>query len=179
MEAFVIIAVLLIFILFSFSSAASEIPFFPTHDKDLPHIIKALKLSHDHIVLDLGAGTGTVIFAAALDAHRKGLDTKFLAIDINFTLVAWMHLRRLFHPNRDNIVIMQRDLFKTDYRELTKAFDHITYYLYVSPWLTEKIARTIEKTRLSARIVSYFYPIEHLKAEKVFSGKHKIYQYQI
>jgi len=179
MEIAIILIVLFGAIIYTFSSAISEIPFFPTNNKDLPKIIHAMKLKNDQTVVDLGAGTGTVIFAAALDAHHKGLNTTFVAIDINITLVAWMYVLRLFHPNRARITIILGDLFKTDYRKLMESCTYPLFYLYVSPWLTDKLGAIIQKAKLNGRVVSYYYPMEKHTPLETINGLHKIYVYKI
>ncbi len=84
MEIIILLGVIFGIIYFAFSSTFSPIPFFPTNRKDIPLIIDAMNLSNNQIVFDLGAGSGRVIFAAARKAHELGLDTKFVAIDINW-----------------------------------------------------------------------------------------------
>ena len=60
----------------------------------MKQIIQGLDLKNDQIIIDLGAGTGTVIFAAAHEAHKRGLNTHFVAIEINFILTAIMHIKK-------------------------------------------------------------------------------------
>ena len=80
----IIFLLLILFVLFIISLFSSEkfspIPYFPTNKKDIPAIIKALKLRNDQIIFDLGAGNGIVIFEAAKKAIN--LNTQFVAIDI-------------------------------------------------------------------------------------------------
>ena len=129
------------------------------------------------IVFDLGAGTGTIIFAAAIEAHEKNLDTKFVAIDINFLLCWIMKIKRLFHPNRANIEIIQADLFTFDYASKAKPFNNISYYMYVSPWFTNPLAQLIQDQGHHSQILSYYYPIKGLKEKKLIDGAHPIYLY--
>ncbi len=165
---------------FAFSSKLSPIPFFPTHSNDLPQIIDALHLQNDQIVYDLGAGTGTVIFSAAAEAKKRGLNTKFVAIDINFILTAIMHLKRLFHPNKKHIQIVTADLFKYDYKKpKSKDYSQTTYYMYVSPWYTDPMAQLIKDAGTKAHIVSYYYPIKKvLKQKNHIAAGHDIYMYE-
>ena len=187
-------------IIFLFSSPQlSPIPYFPTNHQDLDSIIKALNLKNDQTIIDLGAGDGIVIFEAARIAKDKGLGTKFVAVDINPILIFIMCLRRLFHPNRKNIKIVWADLFKIKYNSLTRLpgdlsleasakgealaksgepFNSLTFYLYVSPWLIEKIVSKIKKDIKDFNIVSYFYPVKSLnKKEKILKGKNQVYIY--
>ncbi len=164
----------------AFSSKISAIPFFPSNSNDLPAIIEALDMRDDNIVYDLGAGTGTVIFAAASEAKKKGLDTTFVALDINFILIGIMMLRKLFHPNSKNIRIVMGDLFKYDYAAETDNYKHVTYYMYVSPWFTDPMAKLIKDTKRNSHIVSYYYPIKkELKEKKHITRNHDIYIYEV
>jgi len=179
MGTVILLGVVFGIIYFAFSSSFSPIPFFPTNGKDLPKIIDTLKLKNDQIVFDLGAGTGTVIFAAATEAHKKGLNTKFIAIDINFVLSTVMHIRRMFHPNAAHIEIKSEDLFKFKYTDAVKSFKHLTFYMYVSPWYTDPMTQTIIDIKKSAHIVSYFYPIKMLKAVAHHKGENGIFVYRV
>ncbi len=167
-----------IIIIFSFPQF-SPIPYFPTNSEDLSLIIKTLSLKNDQIIIDLGAGDGVVIFETARVAINRRLRTKFIAVDINPVLILIMHIRRFFHPNKRNIKIIWVDLFKLNYSSLTTNYQPLTtFYLYVSPWLIEKIISKIKKDIEEFDVVSYFYPIKSLKKkEKITQGKNKIFSY--
>jgi len=200
----ILLLILILFLLFIISLFSSEkfspIPYFPTNKKDIPAIIKALKLRNDQIIFDLGAGDGIVIFEAAKKAIN--LNTQFVAIDINPVLILIMHLRRLLHPNRKNIKIIWNDMFKINLDVIAKlslnsdsealpklkqsnekrllrfARNDITIYLYISPWLLEKTVSKIKKNVNKFSLVSYFYPIKSLKKrEKIIKGRNTIYVY--
>lgn len=174
--------IFLIIILFSFPQF-SPIPYFPTNKKDLPLIIKALNLRNNQTIVDLGAGDGTVVFAAADASYQKRLNTQFLAVEINPVLILILHLRRFFHPNKKNIKILWADIFKLNFKKfLTFNFKLLTFYLYVSPWFLEKIIKEIGNWKLEIGnfyVVSYMYPIKSLKRkEKRIKGlKHDIFVY--
>ncbi|MCX7881475.1 MAG: class I SAM-dependent methyltransferase [Patescibacteria group bacterium] len=174
-------------VLFFFSSPKlSPIPYFPSNKKDLFLIINCLNLKNDQVVIDLGAGDGIVIFNAALDALKKNLNTQFIAVEINPFLILIMMLKRFFHPNKKNIKIVYDDIFKINLKRLLNFdFKFLTFYLYVSPWLIEKIIKNLTLNQLKDKnkkisFVSYFYPIPFLKPkEKIFQGKNKIYLYNL
>lgn len=188
MAIFIISIIFIIVIIFLFSSPKfSPIPYFPSNKKDLPKIIKALDLKNNQIVFDLGAGDGIIIFEAAKTSFQQKLNTKFIAIEINLILIFILHLRRLFHPNRNNITIVMDDIFKIDYKNfmygsvVTDPYT-ITFYLYISPWYLEKTILNIKKQSASWRtkfsVVSYMYPIKSLKnKEKIIQGKNRIFVY--
>lgn len=180
MEILLLLAFLTGVVFFMFSSAYSAIPFFPTNKKDLEKVVDSLKMQNDHIVVDLGAGTGTVIFEAAQEAHKKGLNTAFVAVDINFFLVLWMLMRAQFHPHKEHIKILRGDLFRMDYEKIVEGYKRITYYMYVSPWFTDTLADIIKQTGKSGHLISYYYPVKKLKPAKTLTdGEHDIYIYKV
>jgi len=174
---YILIPLIILIFFYFFSSKVSPIPYFPTNTADLDKIIKALNMKKDGVVLDLGAGDGTVIFAAATKAHQANLNTQFYAIDVNPILIAYMWIRRLFHPNKANITLILGDMFNIDYATMLKKHSHRVFYIYISPWFTEATAHMIAEQKLAATIVSYFYPIENKKEDKKIKGIHDIFIY--
>ncbi len=138
-----------------------------------------MKLKNDHIIVDLGAGSGTVIFAAADEAHKKGLNTEFVAIDINFLLVVYMYIKAQFHPHKAHIHIMQGDLFKMDYEKMIQPFKHATFYMYAVPWLANALAQLVVDINKPAQILSYYYPVSILKQKDKLSGEHEVFEYEV
>ena len=174
-----IFGILLIISLFS-NSKLSPIPYFPTNKKDIPLILKALKLKNNQIIIDLGAGDGVVIFASAKTAFEKKLNTQFIAIEINPVLVIILNLRRHFHSNKKNIKIVWGDFFKVATRlpdGQVQQCNNVTIYLYISPWLIDKIVFRVFQQLPKASFVSYMYPVKSLVQKIVFTGKHKIFYY--
>lgn len=184
---FLLIFILVILFIFS-SPKLSPIPYYPSNKKDLPLIIKALGLRNNQVIIDLGAGDGMVIFAAAKETWRKKLNTKLIAVEINPILILIMYIRKLFHPNRRNIKIIHGDMFKLNFKKLlTVDFSLLTFYLYISPWFLEKVTKKIIENCLSSnalknkekvKIISYMYPIKSLdNVKKTIKGKNKIFLY--
>ncbi len=172
----------LIVILFFSSSTLSPIPYFPSNKKDLPLIIQALSLKNNQTVFDLGAGDGIVVFEAAKKAYNRKLNTKFIAVEINPILILIMNIRRLFHPNKKNIKIIQADIFTMNFKKLvtkpaTSNPQPVTFYLYISPWYLEKVIKNLKLKIKNFALVSYFYPVPKIRAKKVFEGKNKIFVY--
>jgi len=174
---FFVIFVIVIIFLFS-SKALSPIPYFPSNKHDLPLIIKALNLKNNQTVIDLGAGDGIVIFEAAKIAYKRKLNTRFVAVEINPVLILVLHLRRLFHPNRQNIRIVLADMFKFNFMNFINFKNLITVYLYISPWYLEKIIENCKLKIENFHVVSYMYPVESLKnKKKIIKGRNKIFSY--
>lgn len=175
--SFVFLLTISIIILFAFPQF-SPIPYFPSNMKDKKNILKALSLKNGQTIIDLGAGDGVVVFEAAYESWRHKLNTKFIALEINPVLIGILCLKWLFHPNRKNIKIVWGDMFSFNFKSQISNFKFITFYLYISPWLIEKVISRIQKQLPNSSFVSYFYPIKSLrKKEKEYRGEHKVYTY--
>jgi len=165
--------ILVVIILFSFPRF-SPIPYYPTNKKDMGLIVKCLNLKNNQIIIDLGAGDGVVIFSAAQEAWEKNLNTKFVAIEINIVLIVILYVRRFFHPNKNNIRIIWGDLFKIT----MKQYNNATIYLYISPWLIDRLIKNLKLEINNFTLVSYMYPIKSLiKKRKTINGHNNIYVY--
>lgn len=228
---FILIFLFFIFnILYFILPSLSPIPFFPTNKKDLSLIVSLLlsdellrkkqkKKSNvksqprlnrgqmSNAVVDLGAGTGTVIFASAgSDAAAtaqinykkqyfrpsRGQSTpprwrllskqpKFIAVEIHPLLIFIMHLRRLFHPNGKNIKIIRSDIFKMNINKTIEQLNNLTIYIYVGPFVMDRLIPRLQTLPKGTRIVSYMYEIPgwEKKLVKIVTGVNKIYIYQL
>lgn len=180
----IIVICAIILIIFSFPQF-SPIPYFPSNKKDLDLIIQAIKLKNNQTVIDLGAGDGIVLFEAAKTANIKKLNTQFIAVDINPLLLFVMYIRKLFHPNKRNITIRYGNMFHMKFFEscklITKHSNHISFYLYISPWYLEKTIKNIYSQFEHCKIISYMYPILSLKnKQKEIKGNiHDIFEYTV
>ncbi|MBI2641609.1 class I SAM-dependent methyltransferase [Candidatus Roizmanbacteria bacterium] len=173
------ITLIIVLLLFS-SKRLSPVPYFPTNKKDLPLIIKTLGLKNNQIVFDLGAGDGLVLFKAAQESFKKKLSTKFVAVEINPVLILILHLRRLFHVNKENVRIVMGDFFKINFKRFTFQVIRSTFYLYISPWFLDTVAKRVKSEVPDAKIVSYMYPVKSLrKKEKIVVGVNKLFLYEV
>jgi len=174
------VVLFIIIVLFSFPQF-SPIPYFPSNGKDIPLILDALNIRNNQTIIDLGAGDGIAIFKAAEKAYKNKLNTQFIAVEINPILLMILHIRRLLHPNRDNIQIVNANMFSCIYKDFKnfKTFDFITFYLYISPWFIEKTVANITKQIKTFDLVSYFYKVKCLPnhEEEMTEGIHKVYGY--
>ena len=139
-----VIATILVFS----SKKISPIPYFPTLSIDLQAIKRALNLKNGHVLFDLGAGDGKIIFSYP----NKNIRT--VGIEVNPYLILLMKARWLFYANRKNVQILWQSLFKTDLNPAT----HI--YLFVGPYLIDSILDYVLKNKGERlqKIVSYRYP---------------------
>jgi len=170
-----LVLVFAVIILFS-SPRLSPIPYFPSNHHDLGQILKSLKIKNNQTVIDLGAGDGIIIFSAARYAKKHRLNTKFVAVEVNPVLVLILHLRRLFNPNRHQIKIVWGDIFRINYIQWRK--DNPLFYIYISPWLIDRLIAKIKGGLSRFRLVSYMYPVKNLKLKSSLPGRHSIYCYQ-
>ena len=186
---FVICITVLIFIvivIFAFPQF-SPIPYFPSNGKDIPLILKALHICNDQTIIDLGAGDGVIILKAAEEAYRKKLDTQFIAVEINPILLLIISIRRLFHPNRESIKIVNADMFSMNYSSYISNLQSLTanhyplttFYIYISPWYIDKTVANITRQIKNFQLVSYFYQVKCLPKfkEDMKEGVHKILSY--
>ncbi len=184
-SAFVLCFLLTVIAIFAFPQF-SPIPYYPTNLKDIPLIVKALRVRNRKTIVDLGAGDGVVIFKSAELGFKRGLNTQFIALEINPVLVAILHIRRLFHANKKNIKIIRGDMFTYPFSSVisppnpqSSKISQITFYLYISPWL---ITKAIKNTKIhcpKAEYVSYYYPLPNQKPVQINqSGIHPIYIYK-
>lgn len=159
----------------------SPIPYFPTNRKDMPLIMNTITLKDNQVFFDLGAGDGIIVFELAKKSQTMKLDTQFVAIELNPILVFILHIRRLLHTNRNNIIIIWGDMFTYDYKSYVKNKQtEFLFYLYISPWFLEQATTVIRSLDMPVHIISYFYPIHSLKAsEKKLKGIHTVYNYEV
>jgi len=174
-----VVCVFAIIVIFAFPQF-SPIPYFPSNPKDLPLILKALNIRNNQTIIDLGAGDGIVVFKAAEKAYQNKLNTQFIAVEINPVLLLILHIRRLLHPNRKNIQIVNRNMFSMSYSLLvTSHYPPVTFYVYISPWFIEKTITNITKQIKMFDLVSYFYQVKCLPKynEEIKEGVHKVFSY--
>ncbi|MCR4326946.1 MAG: hypothetical protein NUV52_04830 [Candidatus Roizmanbacteria bacterium] len=174
--AFIIFVFFLLIAYFFLSRTASPVPYFPSNQKDMNAIVDYLKLRNNHTVIDMGAGDGAVIFAAADYAQRHSLNTRLIAAEINPTLLGILYLRRLLHPYRAHISIMYADMFHYPFSKIATT-KTVTVFYYISPWLLQQAYGHITHELPKARIVSYFYPLPHKKPSKQTKGVHQLFVY--
>lgn len=184
MEPFIIVGLLLVFFLvsvpFFLSRKLSPIPYFPTNTYDVPIVAKLLvalakkkrQTPHSTIV-DLGAGTGEVLFAAA----QREPNFSYVLIENNPWLVLLLCIKRLSHKNKHAIKIVYGDMFTMGeivYQEVGIV------YLYSSPTVINKTKKSLESMQIGTFVISYMYTIPGWedKLVKKVVGKHEIYVYR-
>lgn len=153
------------FIIYTLDPILAPIPYFPTSSIDIKPILKALNLKPEDVLYDLGAGDGKVIFQAS-----KTPGIKVVGVEINPFLVLIMRFKNFFHPYKERVEIVWKDIFVTDLSSATKI------YLFVGPYVMKKIINYIitHKSQKLKKLVSYGYSTG-LKNEKVKLAQKPIY----
>lgn len=160
-------------------------------------IVKTLlgNRSHD-VIVDLGAGTGTVIFPLAERAHEDKLRTRFIGVEIHPLLVLIMQIKRLFHPNKKNISVVRQDMLKANFKKFIKKSQStihldlvgvnnkppaIMIYLYIGNKVIEQLKKQFTLLPRNTIIVSYMYAIPgwEKRLTKTVKGIHPLYLYFI
>ena len=179
MEILLIIGALLLIVIVIFAFPQfSPVPYFPSNYGDKKLILSSLNLQNKQTVIDLGAGDGWIIFEAARITLSKKLNTQFIATEINPFLLIILYCKYFFHPNKKNIQIKYFDIFKHNYQSLiTNHQSLITFYLYLSPWLIQKIEEKIQTLKTKKTIIAYYYPLKKRKPTQVAKGINSIYLY--
>ena len=173
---FIVFVLFLLVAYFFLSRTASPVPYFPSNQRDMERIVDYLELRNHHTIIDMSAGDGAVIFAAADWAQQKKLTLHLIAAEINPILLAVLYLRHLLHPYRAHISIMYADMFHYPFSKVvyTKT---VTAFYYISPWLLKKAYSHIKHELPHAHIVSYFYPLPNKKPTKHTEGVHQLFAY--
>jgi tRNA G46 methylase TrmB len=107
----IVILLFVFLIIFAFPQF-SPIPYYPSNYQDKNRLLKSLNLKNNQLVIDLGAGDGWVIFAAASTAYQQKLNTQFIAAEINPFLILLLYVKRFLHPNKKNITIKFFNILK-------------------------------------------------------------------
>jgi hypothetical protein len=158
----------------------TQLPFFSsTKSGDIELVIQAFDLQNDQVLFDLGAGQGNLIFAAANEAHKRGLNTVFYALEINYLAILLVSIRAFFHPHRNYIRVRHENILKSNYEKRIEPFKKVTFYLYIAPWLIHELTRYFKNLSHPATIISYKYKIEGLELSEKIQGKNAFYVYKV
>ncbi len=168
---FITLSLLLVFFLFSPASLKSYLtgsPLVPTPKKEIRSCLKAVNLSPDETLLDLGSGTGRVLIIANKEfgAKVRGIEhSKITALISKINLI----LRGVSGE------IVSGDFLNEDFSEADVVFT------YLSTTLLKKIYRKIKEKDRNITIVSYCFPVpgvEETKKTESERGK-SIYVYKL
>lgn len=145
---------LVVFAVFLFVGVCIGAPFVPTGKKKIARMMALADVKPDEVCMDLGSGTGRIVFAAAKRGARG------IGIEINPFLHGWSKARAALGGYR-NAEFLRTDLWETD----LSAVDVLTLF-----FIREKMPRLKEKVRREmkpgSRIVSNIFTFPDWPYEK-------------
>lgn len=148
-------------------------PWVPTRRRDFDRIDSCMEIAPSMTVMDLGSGTGSVVFELA----KRHPEAKFIGIELSFVWYGISVLRNLIHP-RKNVSFRLGNLLTTDIRSADRI------YLFGTPaGLTERLKKKIQtEAKADARIISYCFEMTGWKPEIQLQSNGKllpIFRYRI
>ena len=155
-------------IYFFFGSFLVGAGYQPTPPRIVRAMLEAAAIRPGDLVYDLGAGTGALVFPAAVRYHAR-----VVAVEVEPFRLLILHLRRALSPARDRISIRRANLFTVD---LTDA-QVVVAFLWPAAMqrLRPKLERELPP---GSRVVSYWHPIPDWDPER-FDRDTQVYLYRI
>jgi SAM-dependent methyltransferase len=134
---------------------APDVPFVPTPQEIVDHMLKLADVHKGDVVYDLGCGDGRIVITAAkLGAHAVG-------VDINPERIAEATANAKAAGVADRVKFIQADLFTAPIKDATV----VTLYLLPSVNLKLK-PRLLSELRPGTRVVSHSFDMGDWKPDK-------------
>ncbi len=131
-------------------------PFVPTPWVILDEMIKLAEVRANDVVVDLGAGDGRLVIAAAKRFGARGF-----GVERDATLVQYANRQAASEKVAERVKFLQGDVFAADVRGATVVT------LYLLPRLVEKLVPKLRaELPAGARIVSHDYALKPWPADK-------------
>lgn len=176
MIVIICIFVIVVGFMYQWSLFATRAPFVEISKEVLADIVKAMNVSPDDVVYDLGSGDGRVLEVC----YRKQPEAKYIGIDkaiVPHVIAKW----RLRKIPKGKIELLHKNFFKQDLSDAT----HV--YLYLFPGLLKSLLPKLKKElKPGTRVVSCDFEFEGLKPVEVVDLKRpkgkrgrKLYIYEI
>ncbi len=144
-----LIIAILVAIYFVFASFAWGAGYQPAPGLVVRRMLELGEVGPSDRVIDLGAGTGAIIFRAARERGATAI-----GVELEPIRIALLRLRRRFGRSADRITILWRDIFAVDLRSATV----VTAFLW--PDAMERLRPKFEsELAAGARVVSHWHPI--------------------
>lgn len=120
-------------------SFRDPVPFVPIGGKLLDRSIELLNLNPGDRVVDLGSGSGKMLFKAA----KKYPEVDFVGVDINRVLIAWSKLKaRLLGVQ--NISFIHSDVYEFDVSDFNRVYMYMTS-TFASEIIEKKLKEELPK----------------------------------
>ncbi|HSX14418.1 MAG TPA: methyltransferase domain-containing protein [Candidatus Saccharimonadales bacterium] len=137
-------------------------PYLPTLKPTARAALDLAQLQPGDSLLDLGAGSGELLLAAA----KRGINATGIEINPLLWLVAWLRLR----PYRGRARIKWGNYWHGAWPKVD------CIYIFLIGHQMERFARTLDEAERPLKVLSYTFEIPGLKAAKVARG---IYYYEL
>lgn len=156
-------AILVFFLVVSFFTGA---PFVPTPTRVINDVFLLANLKKDMIFIDLGAGDGRVLIAAA----KKGVIAK--GWEINPLLVLWAKLKILLAglPN-------QAHIYWNDYRRVNLSEADSIFLYGISGHMAEIEEKLKNELKIGTTVISYVFPLPTIRFQKKTLSKLYYYRF--
>jgi hypothetical protein len=160
-----VVAFLAYFVLFSFVWGAG---YAPSSRGVARGVLRLAGIGPGDVVYDLGAGTGSIVFAAVGVGARRVVGVEIEPIR------AWiLRVRRWFHPRRSSIEIRRANLFRVSLDEASVVV------AFLWPGAMRRLGPTwVTSLRAGVRVVSHFYPIPGWAPTEV-DADHRLFLYRL
>jgi SAM-dependent methyltransferase len=143
------LAFIVVFAYFTFGSFLSGAGYQPTPPGIAQKMLDLGEVGPDDLVVDLGAGTGALLFRAV---HRRG--ARGIGVEIEPIRYLFLRLRRSLSPAKERLEIRRTNLFEMPLQEATV----VLAFLW-PPAMAKLKGKLARELRPGARVVSYYHPI--------------------
>ncbi len=145
----------------SHGQAGKDVVWIPTPDAMVMEMLKAVKVTKDDLVYDLGAGDGKIAIAAA-----KEFGARAVGIEYNPDMAALARRNVERAGVADRVKIIAGDIFVEDFSEATVVT------LYLLPDLNVKLRPILLKMKPGTRVVSHQFHMRDWEADEVLRVAH-------
>jgi precorrin-6B methylase 2 len=147
-----------------------DVIYVPTPPDVVAAMLKAVKLTKDDIVYDLGCGDGRIVVTAAKEYGARGI-----GIDIDPQRIKEANENVLKNGVADKVKILQQDLFESDFHDATVVT------LYLLPSLNLKIRpKLLKELKPGSRIVSHAFDMGDWQPEQTIDvGGRTVYMWTV
>ncbi|MFZ4070320.1 MAG: SAM-dependent methyltransferase [Caulobacterales bacterium] len=136
-----------------------DVVWVPTPDALVAMMLKEANVTPNDYVVDLGAGDGKIVIAAARDFGARAH-----GVEYNPDLVALAQRKAQEAGVSDKATFEKADIFTTDFSKAT------VLTLYLLPRLNEKLRPIILKMKPGTRVVSHAFDMGDWRADRTFAA---------